>query len=59
MWQDFEENYGLADQFRFMEREGTVEIVRIAQGAEFRLGKSPPSPRCRSRPRTPMVSWKV
>ena len=24
VWADFEENYGLADQFRFMERQGTV-----------------------------------
>ncbi len=39
VWQDFEANYGLADQFRFMERQGTVEVVRIAEGAAVRAGE--------------------
>jgi phosphoribosyl 1,2-cyclic phosphate phosphodiesterase len=37
VWEDFEANYGLADQFRFMERQGTVKVVRVATGEPFDL----------------------
>jgi phosphoribosyl 1,2-cyclic phosphate phosphodiesterase len=37
VWDDFEENYGLADQFRFLERQGTVEVRLLAEGASFEL----------------------
>ncbi len=37
VWADFEANYGLADQFRFMERQGTVKVVQIAEGEPFEL----------------------
>jgi phosphoribosyl 1,2-cyclic phosphate phosphodiesterase len=37
VWGDFEENYGLADQFRFLERQGTVEIRLLAEGEPFEL----------------------
>ncbi|HWE81726.1 MAG TPA: MBL fold metallo-hydrolase [Gaiellaceae bacterium] len=39
VWADFESNYGLADQFRFMEKQGTVRIVRIAGREPFALGE--------------------
>jgi phosphoribosyl 1,2-cyclic phosphate phosphodiesterase len=38
VWADFEANYGLADQFRFMERQGTVKVVQVADGAPFEVG---------------------
>jgi phosphoribosyl 1,2-cyclic phosphate phosphodiesterase len=38
VWQDFEQYYGLADQFRFMEGQGTVKVVLLAEGEPFRLG---------------------
>jgi phosphoribosyl 1,2-cyclic phosphate phosphodiesterase len=38
VWEDFEANYGLADQFRFMERQGTVRIVPVAESEPFALG---------------------
>ena len=38
VWRDFERYYGLADQFRFMERQGTVRVVLIADGEPARLG---------------------
>jgi phosphoribosyl 1,2-cyclic phosphate phosphodiesterase len=37
VWADFEANYGLADQFRFMERQGTVEIHVLAENEPFDL----------------------
>ena len=38
VWADFEANYGLADQFRFMERQGTVRCDLLAEGEPFELG---------------------
>jgi phosphoribosyl 1,2-cyclic phosphate phosphodiesterase len=38
VWADFEANYGLADQFRFMERQGTVKVVQVAGGVPFSIG---------------------
>jgi phosphoribosyl 1,2-cyclic phosphate phosphodiesterase len=38
VWDDFEEHYGLADQFRFLERQGTVEVRLLADGETFELG---------------------
>jgi len=40
VWADFELNYGLADQFRFMEKQGTVKLVRVAENEPFRVGES-------------------
>jgi phosphoribosyl 1,2-cyclic phosphate phosphodiesterase len=37
VWQDFEHNYGLADQFRFMERQGTVRVVRVPANEPFEI----------------------
>ena len=37
VWADFERWYGLADQFRFMERQGTVRIVEVAEREPFDL----------------------
>jgi phosphoribosyl 1,2-cyclic phosphate phosphodiesterase len=37
VWHDFEEYYGLADQFRFMERQGTVKIHELAENEPFDL----------------------
>ena len=37
VWQDFETYYGLADQFRFMEAQGTVRVVQIADNERFEL----------------------
>jgi phosphoribosyl 1,2-cyclic phosphate phosphodiesterase len=39
VWDDFEANYGLADQFRFMERQGTVRIVLVPAGEPFQMGE--------------------
>jgi phosphoribosyl 1,2-cyclic phosphate phosphodiesterase len=38
VWADFEAHYGLADQFRFLERQGTVRIELVAANASFQLG---------------------
>ena len=40
VWRDFEQNYGLADQFRFMERQGTVKVHQLAENEPFELGGS-------------------
>ncbi len=37
VWADFEQHYGLADQFRFMEQQGTVKISVLAEGERLRL----------------------
>jgi phosphoribosyl 1,2-cyclic phosphate phosphodiesterase len=37
VWADFEANYGLADQFRFMEGQGTVRIHQVAENEPFAL----------------------
>ena len=37
VWDDFEANYGLADQFRFLERQGTVKIHLLAEREPFEL----------------------
>jgi len=37
VWQDFERHHGLAEQFRFMERQGTVRVVRLAENESFVL----------------------
>jgi len=37
VWADFERHYGLADQFRFMERQGTVRLVLLAEHERFDL----------------------
>jgi phosphoribosyl 1,2-cyclic phosphate phosphodiesterase len=37
VWADFETHYGLADQFRFLERQGTVKVELLPDGAAFEL----------------------
>ena len=37
VWADFEANYGLADQFRFLEQQGTVQIRLLAENEWFEL----------------------
>jgi phosphoribosyl 1,2-cyclic phosphate phosphodiesterase len=37
VWDDFEKHYGLADQFRFLEHQGTVTIHQIAENEPFEL----------------------
>jgi phosphoribosyl 1,2-cyclic phosphate phosphodiesterase len=37
VWADFEAYYGLADQFRFMERQGTVKIVTVPDDSSFEV----------------------
>jgi len=37
VWDDFERNYGLADQFRFMEGQGTVRVELVAEDEPFEL----------------------
>jgi phosphoribosyl 1,2-cyclic phosphate phosphodiesterase len=37
VWADFETHHGLADQFRFLERQGTVKIELLAENASFDL----------------------
>jgi phosphoribosyl 1,2-cyclic phosphate phosphodiesterase len=37
VWVDFEAHYGLADQFRFLERQGTVTIELLPEHASFEL----------------------
>ena len=44
VWADFEANYGLADQFRFLERQGTVAIRIIAEGEPFDLDRTRVTP---------------
>jgi phosphoribosyl 1,2-cyclic phosphate phosphodiesterase len=39
VWADFELYYGLADQFRFMEKQGTVKVVQVAENEPFRVGE--------------------
>jgi len=36
-WGDFERFYGLADQFRFLERQGSVEVRILGEGESFEL----------------------
>jgi phosphoribosyl 1,2-cyclic phosphate phosphodiesterase len=38
VWEDFEANYGLADQFRFMERQGTVKVLQVSEREPFEVG---------------------
>jgi phosphoribosyl 1,2-cyclic phosphate phosphodiesterase len=44
VWDDFERHYGLADQFRFMEGQGTVRIVVLAEGERVALGETGVTP---------------
>jgi len=37
VWADFETHHGLADQFRFLERQGTVRIELLAENATVEL----------------------
>jgi phosphoribosyl 1,2-cyclic phosphate phosphodiesterase len=37
VWEDFERNYGLADQFRFMEQQGTVALRLLQENEPFEL----------------------
>jgi phosphoribosyl 1,2-cyclic phosphate phosphodiesterase len=37
VWVDFERHYGLADQFRFLEHQGTVKIHLLAESEPFEL----------------------
>jgi phosphoribosyl 1,2-cyclic phosphate phosphodiesterase len=37
VWDDFEAHYGLADQFRFLERQGTVKVELIGENTSFEL----------------------
>jgi phosphoribosyl 1,2-cyclic phosphate phosphodiesterase len=37
VWQDFEVRYGLADQFRFMQGQGTVDVRIVAENEAFEL----------------------
>jgi phosphoribosyl 1,2-cyclic phosphate phosphodiesterase len=37
VWDDFEEHYGLADQFRFLEQQGTVELHLLGEREPFEL----------------------
>jgi phosphoribosyl 1,2-cyclic phosphate phosphodiesterase len=37
VWADFESHYGLADQFRFLERQGTVKVELLPERASFDL----------------------
>jgi phosphoribosyl 1,2-cyclic phosphate phosphodiesterase len=38
VWHDFEAHYGLADQFRFLERQGTIEVRLLGEGEQFEVG---------------------
>jgi phosphoribosyl 1,2-cyclic phosphate phosphodiesterase len=38
VWADFESNYGLADQFRFLEKQGTVAVRRLAEAETVTIG---------------------
>jgi phosphoribosyl 1,2-cyclic phosphate phosphodiesterase len=44
VWGDFERHYGLAEQFRFMESQGTVKVVPVGEGEPFRLGDATVTP---------------
>jgi phosphoribosyl 1,2-cyclic phosphate phosphodiesterase len=37
VWGDFERHHGLAEQFRFLERQGTVEVRILGEGEGFEL----------------------
>jgi phosphoribosyl 1,2-cyclic phosphate phosphodiesterase len=37
VWADFETHYGLAEQFRFLERQGTVRIELLSENADLEL----------------------
>jgi phosphoribosyl 1,2-cyclic phosphate phosphodiesterase len=37
VWGDFETHYGLADQFRFLERQGSVKIELLSENGTFDL----------------------
>jgi phosphoribosyl 1,2-cyclic phosphate phosphodiesterase len=37
VWADFETHYGLADQFRFLERQGTVKVELLPEEGSFEL----------------------
>jgi phosphoribosyl 1,2-cyclic phosphate phosphodiesterase len=37
VWADFETHYGLADQFRFLERQGTVKVELLPERGSFAL----------------------
>jgi phosphoribosyl 1,2-cyclic phosphate phosphodiesterase len=37
VWADFERHYGLADQFRFMERQGSVTVKLVPESQPFEL----------------------
>ena len=39
VWADFEANYGLAEQFLFLERQGTVALRRIGEAETLALGE--------------------
>jgi phosphoribosyl 1,2-cyclic phosphate phosphodiesterase len=39
VWADFEANYGLADQFRFLEKQGTVAVKRLADDEAVTVGE--------------------
>jgi phosphoribosyl 1,2-cyclic phosphate phosphodiesterase len=38
VWADFEANYGLAEQFRFLEKQGTVAVRRVGEGETITIG---------------------
>jgi phosphoribosyl 1,2-cyclic phosphate phosphodiesterase len=44
VWEDFENRYGLADQFRFMENQGTVRVVPIRAKEPVELGETSITP---------------
>jgi phosphoribosyl 1,2-cyclic phosphate phosphodiesterase len=37
-WAEFERWYGLADQFRFLERQGTVSLALLGEGESVEIG---------------------
>jgi phosphoribosyl 1,2-cyclic phosphate phosphodiesterase len=39
VWADFEANYGLAEQFLFLERQGTVALRRIGEAETLAIGE--------------------
>jgi phosphoribosyl 1,2-cyclic phosphate phosphodiesterase len=44
VWVDFERHYGLSDQFRFLERQGTIEVRLLGEGEPFELGDTRVTP---------------
>lgn len=44
VWVDFEHYYGLADQFRFMERQGTIRVSLLEDGQPVKLGETTVTP---------------